>query len=281
MPIEIRHNTAELHAETLGFAGGERHVQLDVEAFKALAPAPQLTVRARLTTSDEILDLMLTLDAITRLVPKARFDLELPYLPYARQDRVCAPGQAFSLELFANLLKALPNLGEIITWDCHSPVGIELTGARNISPEILIRRDDELTTLIQAKTSVLVCPDKGAIERTRKIAEALGETEIAFASKVRNPITGRIERTEIDDTPLAGRTAVIVDDICDGGFTFLELARALREAGADRVVLYVTHGIFSRGLDAFDGLIDKFFTTDSFARTDDARVKTISYRHAF
>lgn len=281
MPIEIRHASTQLNGNAIGFAGGERHIQLDTAAFDALPPAPELEICAQLSSSDDVLDLMLTLDAITRLRPEARFQLELPYLPYSRQDRVCAPGQAFSLELFAKLLKTLPNVREVVTWDCHSSVGLELTSARNISAATLIEQSAELTTLICDARSVLVCPDKGAEVRTREIAGALGQSEIAFASKVRNPMTGEIERTELDHTPLDGRTAIIVDDICDGGATFLELAKVLRKAGADRVVLYVTHGIFSRGIEVFNGVIDLIFTTDSFGRDHDDRVTTIRYRHAF
>jgi ribose-phosphate pyrophosphokinase len=55
---------------------------------------------------------------------------------------------------------------------------------------------------------------------------------------------------------------LIVDDICDGGATFVALARKLREAGAIEVSLFVTHGIFSKGKD-LEG-IDNIYTTGSF-----------------
>jgi ribose-phosphate pyrophosphokinase len=48
----------------------------------------------------------------------------------------------------------------------------------------------------------------------------------------------------------------MVDDICDGGRTFIELAKELRGMGAEKVHLYVTHGFFTKGLSVFDGIID-------------------------
>ena len=53
-----------------------------------------------------------------------------------------------------------------------------------------------------------------------------------------------------------GRNCLIVDDICDGGGTFIPLAKKLKNAGAKTVTLYVTHGIFSKGLDPLKEHID-------------------------
>jgi len=64
--------------------------------------------------------------------------------------------------------------------------------------------------------------------------------------------------------PLSGKTCIIVDDICDGGRTFITLSRKLKEQGAAKVLLYVTHGIFSQGVDVLKGYIDQIFTTNSF-----------------
>ncbi len=63
---------------------------------------------------------------------------------------------------------------------------------------------------------------------------------------------------------MKGKYCVIVDDICDGGRTFIELAKTLKEGGAQRVVLYVTHGIFSKGIYPLEKYIDEVYTTNSF-----------------
>jgi len=94
-----------------------------------------------------------------------------------------------------------------------------------------------------------------------------------IGAKDRDVKTGNITRTSI--TPIVhGGNAIIVDDICDGGRTFIELAKCLKPA-CDKVYLYVTHGIFSKGLDVFDGLIDHIWTANSFLTETDPRLTVI------
>lgn len=270
-----------IEAEFIGFAGGERHVQLDPARIHKL-PSPRIiTLRARLASSDDVMDLLLLADALRRIDDALRLRIELPYLPYARQDRVCAPGQAFSLSVFARLVAGLENVDALVTWDCHSPVGLQQTGAHNVPAREIVADCPSLLSLMRAPDSVLVCPDKGAVDRTQDIADAVGARNVCQASKVRDPRTGHITQTELSAGDLTGKTAIITDDICDGGFTFTLLAKALRDRGAARIVLFVTHGIFSRGLSVFDGLIDAIFTTDSFAQDADPRLTVIPFRHQF
>ena len=201
-------------------------------------------------------------------------------MPYARQDRVCAPGQAFSLEVIAKLLKAL-RLNKLVTWDCHSQVGIELTGAVNIEPVNLIRADKQLTDLLKHKDTVLICPDKGAVNRCNDIKEGLDLPNIVFCEKKRDPATGKIYKTDVLVDDLTGKCAVISDDICDGGFTFIKIAEQLKEKNVEQIVLFVTHGIFSKGLDVFDGLIDQVITTNSFDQQDHAKLRVIDFEYNF
>jgi len=270
-----------VEAEFIGFAGGERHVQLDPARIQKIETPRTLTIRAHLASSDDVMDLFLLADAIIRIDDAACLRLELPYLPYARQDRVCAPGQAFSLNVFARLLRCLPNVTEIVTWDCHSPEGLAQLGAASISASDIILTCPALVDLLADDRSVLISPDKGGVPRTRAIAAAVGQPTVLLASKIRDPRTGMISHTEVEPADLTGRTAIITDDICDGGFTFTLLAAALRERGAARVILFVTHGIFSRGLNVFDGLIDEIYTTDSRLPPNDPRLHVIPFQHAF
>ena len=282
MSVEIFDKDGQrIEAEPIAFAGGERHVQLDPARIQKITTPRAVVLRARLANSDAVFDLLLIADALLQIDPAMRLRIELPYLPYGRQDRVCAPGQAHSLNVFARVLASIPNVDEIVTWDCHSRAGLDATGARNVGAPQIVRACDPLLALLRAPDTVVVCPDKGAVARTRAIAADAGCEQVAYATKQRDPRTGHITRTEIAADNLHGKTAIITDDICDGGFTFTLLAEALRAAGAARVVLFVTHGIFSRGLAVFDGLIDHIFTTDSFAQTTGPRLTVIPFQHAF
>jgi ribose-phosphate pyrophosphokinase len=126
-----------------------------------------------------------------------------------------------------------------------------------------------------------VCPDKGARSRCENMATALGDRPLVYCEKVRDPATGKILGTDVHAQTLEGKTAVITDDICDGGMTFIKIAEQLKAKRADKVVLFVTHGIFSKGLDVFDTLIDHVFTTNSFPQVTDPRLTCINYEYNF
>ena len=262
------------------FSGGERHVQLGVFENQG-----EYIIRADLRTSNDVFDLLLTADALNHKFENCGLYIEVPYLPYARQDRVCAPGQAFSLKVLAGLLGQIKNVKKMIVWDCHSPVGVDLTGAVNVAAQDVIKANVELSAMIMDLKTVVICPDKGAVHRTQDIVNAFGKDEqndpIVYCEKVRDPATGQITHTDVKVDRLDGRIAVITDDICDGGYTFIKVAEQLKAKGADKVVLFVTHGIFAKGLDVFDGLIDHVFTTDSFEHAPDPRLTVIPYAFPF
>jgi ribose-phosphate pyrophosphokinase len=280
MPITITDNNGITIAAThIGFSGGERHVQL-ANPTSAAAPT-HLTLRAFLRGSDDIFDLLLTRNAIQEAFGDVAMDIEIPYLPYARQDRVCAPGQAFSLKVLADALSTASKTHRLAVWDCHSSVGIALTGATNVEASNIVLAHPELRALIEHENTVLVCPDKGARARCENMAKALGDRPLVYCEKVRDPATGKILGTDVHAQTLEGKTAVITDDICDGGMTFIKIAEQLKAKRADKVVLFVTHGIFSKGLDVFDGLIDHIYTTNSFPRIADRRLTCINYEYNF
>jgi len=271
----------KIEYEALSFSGGERHIQLK----NLPAEQPQkFIVKAIINSSDDLMDLLLINNALANHYKmEPLFNLEIPYMPYARQDRVCATGQAFSMELMAQLLNQL-NIEELITWDCHSQVGLDLTGANNVPSTSIIQASKELVELLQAKDSVLICPDKGALTRCEELQETLNITEMVRCEKRRDPATGMITKTDVLVGDLSGKTAIITDDICDGGFTFIKIAEQLKEKNVDKVVLYVTHGIFSKGIEVFDGLIDTVYTTNSFPnnqKTNNNQLTIIDYEHNF
>ena len=264
--------------EAISFSGGERHIQmLDLP----VCTPTSLKMKAIITSSDDLMNLLLINNALTNHYgEQILLNLEIPYMPYARQDRVCAKGQAFSLQLMAELLKTL-KLGCLITWDCHSQAGVDLTGAINASATDIIKTSKELVSLLTQPESVLVCPDKGALSRCEDLQQQLDIRQMVNCEKRRDPATGKITHTDVLVDDLTGKTAVITDDICDGGYTFIKIAEQLKVKNVERVVLYVTHGIFSKGLGVFDGLIDSIFTTNSFPNEQSDQLKIIDYEHNF
>jgi ribose-phosphate pyrophosphokinase len=229
------------------------------------------------------MDMLLTENALRHANPKCAFNLVIPYLPYSRQDRVCADGQAFSLEVMAQLLAIHPKKN-VVTWDVHSNVAKQLIpNLINIEAPEIIATCAPLVDLLNDESAVLICPDNGAIERCNQLNDSLATAlPIAYCTKIRDPNTGHISSTYVELPSnmqnLNGKTAIISDDICDGGMTFIGIAKALRALGCEHIVLYVTHGIFSKGLSVFDGLIDQIFTTTSFKQTPHDKLTVIDFQ---
>lgn len=270
-------NKQEIAYKALGFSGGERHIQLQDDENEV----KEVIIRAAVTDSEGLIDLLLIENALRhKYGQELEINLELPYLPYARQDRVCAPGQAFSLEVLKGLLGNL-KLKKLVTWDCHSQVGVDLTDAVNIDPASIIKNDSALTKLLTNADTVLICPDKGAVRRCTHIKESLNISEMVLCEKRRDPVTGKIVKTEVLVDDLSDKVAVITDDICDGGFTFIKIAEQLQEKNVAKVILFVTHGIFSKGLTVFDGLVDELVTTNSFKHDAHSKLREINFEYDF
>jgi ribose-phosphate pyrophosphokinase len=277
MSITITTNQNDIiQLKTLSFSGGERHVQL---SNLPINMPILISIKAILNSTDDLLDLLLIDNALeNHYGQQVKLHLEIPYLPYARQDRVCAEGQAFSLQLMAKLMKSL-NTEEIVVWDCHSKVGLELTGATNVSATDIIKSDVQLSQLLHSSQTVLICPDKGALQRCTELKEELNIPNMVICEKKRDPKTGKITQTEVLTDDLTGKTAIITDDICDGGFTFIKIAEQLKAKNAEKIILYVTHGIFSKGLNVFEGLIDELYTTTSFTHQPSDKLHIIDYTY--
>lgn len=185
--------------------------------------------------------------------------LDLFYMPYARQDRVFNYGDVHGLKVFAGLLNQL-NFSRITSWDTHSPACELLINNLRVVPQHvfteLIRAD------IMASVDAIVSPDMGAVKKATESAYRLGKPLI-IAHKTRDMTTGELTSCKILNPNPEHKTYLIVDDLCDGGGTFITLAKHLKAQGAEKIYLYVTHGLFSRGFDVFRGVIDTVIYTNS------------------
>lgn len=267
--IQIFKGGVELTHKQWLFPGGEVGVKLDVNNLAYLhTAAPYATIVARIRNSADILELAMARDALERFDTSTLIRLFLPYVPYGRQDRVMVPGESFSVYVFAKLIRAM-QFDRVTIVDPHSEVtgGVfEALGAnlRVISQFDVIHQFRAFSTRVQ-KGSIFVSPDAGANKKTSQLAAYYGHSEFIRADKLRNLATGEIKETIVYRDNLAGSDTVICDDLCDGGRTFTELAKVLKAKGASRVILYVTHGIFSKGTDALlKHGIDEIYTTDSW-----------------
>lgn len=248
------------------FSGGEVQVRLTtVDPGWSVHEKDEFKVRADLHNANDIMELLLTVDALRRRFgAKRRIHLVCPYLPYARQDRVMQPGEALSLKVMTDLINNL-NFESVTVWDAHSDVSIALlNNVKQVEQSALVPfcfAPDERDNI------VLVAPDAGAIKKTLKVAQSFG-SQMVRADKKRSTVDGSITGTVVYSEHIGKKDFLIVDDICDGGRTFIELAKVLRPLTDGKIILYVTHGIFSKGLEPLLEVIDEILVANPFPGVD-------------
>lgn len=229
-----------------------------------------LTIFGSILSSDHLMELLQLRATLSKEDYKSiRFIM--PYCAYSRQDRVCNPGEAFSLKIFANLINSC-EFSLVNTYDNHSLVSTALiNNCVDAQAHEIFRRSTWLdnTTLDLEQYNYFISPDAGA---NKKIQACSKEFNIPMlrADKLRDTTTGRILETIIYATPaqLDNSTVLIIDDICDGGRTFIELANAIHKISPTCVVnLYITHGFFSKGVEPLlSAGINHIYTTTSVCK---------------
>jgi ribose-phosphate pyrophosphokinase len=253
----------ELNYRDFVFPGGEIGVKLNTRdhSYKEFK-VPHQTIIARLQDSAEVIKLAMIKDALERF-DETPINLLMPYIPYGRQDRVCDKGESFSLKVFANYINSL-KFDKVTICDPHSEVSTALFDrVRVISQLDIINKWIDFTS--RGRKCVLISPDAGAGKKTAEIAKYFQHSEFVRADKLRDLTNGNIKETIVYCDDFKGRDVLCVDDICDGGRTFLELAKVCKAKNCGKFVLYVTHGIFSKGvLELFNNGVDEIWTTDSF-----------------
>jgi ribose-phosphate pyrophosphokinase len=259
--------------KTLKFSGGEQHITLEKayknheESYKGACT--EVTIEVRLTNSDKVMLLFLATDALRR-EGYEKISVFTPYLPYARQDRVCNVGEALSIKVICTLINS-QNYCNVYTLDNHSEVStallnncVELNTASIIMDAI---GENSIPKAADFKRYALVSPDAGALKKTYNLSKAMGGIPVIQCSKKRDVTNGDILGVSISNASHDVKqyeNLIIVDDICDGGRTFIELAKELRKHNGGHIKLFVSHGIFSKGTDVFKGLIEQVYTTNSF-----------------
>lgn len=261
----------EIGFSSFNFFAGEVQVRIDpIESFDL--GKDTILIEAFLRSSDDIFRLLLVTDALRRMLGEVSISVSLPYLPYGRQDRVCYPGEAFSLAMMANLINA-QRYDEVVLFDPHSPKAAELIErVRIIDTLEYVRQVVRNWQAKGAQRVVLVAPDKGAREKVDRIGAALC-LEVLHADKKRNPKDGQIEGMTLDRQPaeFAGfgeACFLVVDDLCEGGRTFIELAKVFG-VPKERMGLYVTHGLFSKGVEPLKPYFGEIFSLFPWNAEDD------------
>lgn len=249
---KVKVNGLPAQLELFKFSGGETQVKFE---NPSTSQKDNLVEIFALIREGDIMPLALIKDAIERTMCNSEFVLQLPYLPYARQDRVMNTGESLAVKVFSEALNNL-NFKEVVITDCHSDVGLALVNnVKNITDH---------SKIAGKMYDALVSPDAGALKKSYKYAKQLSIPEVIRADKTRDVTNGNITGTTFYGD-VTGKKVIIVDDLADGSYTFICLAKVLKEAGAKQVDLFVHHGIFSKGKQVLDGYVDNIYAAYDWA----------------
>lgn len=241
---------------TFKFPGGEWHAE--VPSFNE----EPVTIFAKIRTWDDFGKLLVVMSAIS--CQPSYIHLFIPYFPGARQDR--NPGGNTPLTVQVYMQAITPYVSRLTVLDVHSAAaGLVLAHWMEYNSLVLLDSAEIVKRTVRNITHV-IAPDDGAQGRAQWAADALGVPVITCGKK-RDFATGALSGftvPELPDNPWWRNRYLIVDDICDGGGTFVGLLNEIRKQELNAPVdLFVAHGIFSKGFGPLSGF-DNIYTTDSF-----------------
>lgn len=219
------------------FADGELYVQVQ-ESIRGCDV--YLIQPCSHPVNDHLMELLIIIDACRRASAR-QITAVLPYYCYARADRKTAGRESITAKLVANLMTEA-GANRIVAMDLHSA---QIQGYFDI-PFDHVYGMPVLINYIQSKRLediVVVSPDVGGVARARAFAKKLNDAPLAIIDKRRQAHNVAEVMNLIGD--VAGKTAILVDDMIDTAGTISEGARLLREKGARQVYACATHAVFS------------------------------------
>lgn len=264
--------------------GGELHPKLskDVDYNKIR----KVVVTQRANNSNDIIAILMIVDALRRVGVK-RFDLVMPYIPYARQDRYDIEdnfGESFTLEVLAFLINSV-GFDKVYVFDAHSDVskGMIKNSCEIRNHEYVDWMLRDIFGNLEDKRFNLIAVDAGVSKKIDKLATQLWKMdwtnfEIIQCIKQRDIATGQITGFKVFSDNLYEIPCVLVDDICDGGASFGFAAKALLEKNANDLYAFFSHGIFSGT--AIDKLraYNKIYTTNSVKDIENSLITQFEFK---
>ncbi|MBC7248358.1 MAG: ribose-phosphate diphosphokinase [Actinobacteria bacterium] len=217
--------------------------------------------------NDHLMELLLMIDALNRASAK-RISAVIPYYGYSRQDKKTLAREPISARLVADMI-SVAGADRILTMDLHAG---QIQGFFS-GPMDHITAVPLLASYVSRHVDgdmVIVSPDAGRVKMAKKYSDHLG-VPMAILHK-RRPGHNRAEVMHVIGE-VAGKTAVLVDDMIDTGGTLVASSEALIDAGAREVFACATHGIFSgpakERLDK--SVLKKVVVTDTLPIPDERR----------
>lgn len=248
--------------ERFTFPDGQTHIRLKDNVIIHT----DMHIRARIASNNDLVDFCSLIDLL-RINAVRDIHVHFYYLISQRMDRQISNREPMTLRTIANIINGL-NLTSIDVFCPHSNATLNMLNggfATNMhEQEYYFYKNAivESRMFAHGNKISIVLPDDGGAKRWHNEFSALNSLgDVVECSKKRDMATGKLSGFRVNAESVYER-CVIVDDLVDGGGTFVALAKELRNKGAKQVYLAAPHGIFSKGTN-LEG-IDRIYTTNSF-----------------
>jgi len=233
-----------INTEFKRFPDGENYLRLNLEDETILEGKEIIIVQstgpsASRDQNARLIELFIMIDAVKR-IGVAKIILVVPYLAYARQDKIFRTGESEFAKVVLQMINSM-EIDELFVVDIHNPTVLEELTCKAVNVDSMKILADYIKSL-GAKNIVVVSPDKGAIERSKAFAKHFGEdVTVDFFEKKRDVKTGDI--TMSGKLSFKNKDVVITDDIIATGGTMSKAIKLSKENGANKVYAAATHAL--------------------------------------
>jgi len=253
------------NAKVKTFSDGEIQIEIDENVRSKDVFLIQSTCEP---VNNNLVELLLMLDAFKRS-SASRITAVIPYYGYARQDKKVAPRVPISAKLVADMLE-VAGANRVITMDLHAG---QIQGFFNIPVDNLFAAPVILEYIKNhfENNLVIVSPDAGGAERARAFAKRL-HADLAVVDKRRDAPNKARAMAVIGD--VAGKVAIILDDMVDTAGTLIEAAAAIIKNGATEVHACCAHAVLSGPSveRVTDSKLKSLMVTDTIPLSEKAKV---------
>ena len=233
---------------------------------------PTIVVRTRLLSNDDIIALALVKDVIDNKYVNVKTILKIDYMMYQQDDRRFKTEESFGLKVISNFINTM-KWDKVEIFHPHSDKvefidNCIITSNQSFVEDAIL----DVRSYTFNRFPYWVIPDSGAFKTQFKQIENIEYSNFITCMKSRNHETGDIE-TVVNVGDLSEQACFIVDDICLGGRTFIQIAQKLREKNCDELYLIVSHGVFNQGIEHLLEYFDYIYTTDSICNIEHEKLK--------